>query len=137
MYRFERLGGGWDTPPNPPCSYAPEHARQPDVNRAVIATKQLDWLPVGVRVVKKRRLLKLSINLPETLRFRTATRDDAAEKLLQTNDCAEILSHIINCMNLEQFEECACFIWEHFYIIIANFICEIPFLTAWNTRRSI
>ncbi len=26
-------------------------------------------------------------------------------KSLQTNDWAEILSHIINCMNLEQFEE--------------------------------
>ncbi len=26
-------------------------------------------------------------------------------KLLQTNDWAEILSHIINCMNFEQFEE--------------------------------
>ena len=28
-----------------------KHARQPEVNRAVIANKQLDWLPVGVRVV--------------------------------------------------------------------------------------
>ena len=38
----------------------------------------------------------------ETLRFKTATRDD---DLVQTNDLAEILSHTINCMNLEQFEE--------------------------------
>ncbi len=44
-------------------------------------------------------------------KMRTSASDPAAEarrrrnKLLQTNDWAEILSHMINCMNLEQFEE--------------------------------
>ncbi len=65
----------------------------------------------------------------ETLRFKTATWDDAAETncFERMNAWAEILSHIINCMDLEQFEE-----------FETNFICEISFLTRLeNARRSI
>ncbi len=40
-----------------------QQARQPEVNRAVIATKQLDWLPVGVRVVKNVACLSSLISV--------------------------------------------------------------------------
>ena len=52
------------------------------------------------------------------------------KQITSTNDWAEVLLHIINCMNLEQFQEG----WEDF-CIITNFIYEIPFLTAWNAWR--
>jgi hypothetical protein len=40
-----------------------QRARQPEVNRAVIATKQLHWLPVGVRVVKNVACLSSLLTL--------------------------------------------------------------------------
>ncbi len=53
--------------------------------------------------------LRLICDRPEsenpTIRSKTATRDDDAETNYFKRMTAEILSHIINCMNLEQFEE--------------------------------
>ncbi len=37
--------------------------------------------------------------------LRCKADEDGQNKILQTDDWAEMLSHIIDCMNLEQFEE--------------------------------